>query len=289
MKKLKRLGQQGFTLIELVIIVPIILVSVTYTMKFMIDLYSSSLAKTQKLNLQTDAQTTSSTIQNDTFYATSLQSSLPPGSPAPFVDPSPPTTVWQVSLDLPASSGVYTALGSGLDISTPKVVLITTEQQTSSKASGRQLITTSANSDCTGTLTPLRNLIVYYVKKQAGTSNKQLYRRVIPETNSSGIVCPTSITSSRIATCTLLDSGSCSNKPADALLAENLDSVVVTFYGPGDAIPITENGNFTGVVTKAKVKFTMKQLIAGSYITSTSETVVKITNCNFTGTTCAYN
>lgn len=291
MKKFNKLSQNGFTLIELVIIVPIILVSVTYTMKFMIDLYGSSLAKTQKLNLQTDAQTTASTIQNDAFYATSLQSSIPSGSPTPFTDPSPPSSPWKVNLDVPASSGVYTALSSGANLSTPKVVLIATEQQTSSKGSGRQLITTSANSDCTGTLTPLRNLIVYYVKQPSGTSNKQLYRRIIPETNSSGIVCPTSTISARTATCTYLGSGSCTNKPGDALLAENIDAITVTFYGPGDATPNTDslNGyNFSGVVTKAKVKLTMKQLIAGSYITSTSETVVKITNCNFTGTTCAY-
>ena len=288
---MKKLNQKGFTLIELVIVVPIIMVSITYTMKFMIDLYASSLAKTQKLNLQIESQTASLTIKNDVFYATSLISSLPTGAPAPFIDPSPPSSPWQVVLDSPLTSGVYTSLASGTNLSTPKVVLMSTEQQTSNRASGRKLIYTSATSDCTSTLTPLRNLVIYYVKQQAGTTNKQLYRRVIPETNSSGIVCPVTYTSSRIATCTYLGSANCTNMPSDVLLAENLDAIKVTFYGPNDLIPQTDsnnNYNFSGVVTKARIQLTMKQLIAGSYLTNSTETVVKITNCNFTGVTCAF-
>lgn len=288
---MKKLNQRGFTLVELVIIVPIMLVSISYTMKFMIDLYGSSLAKTQKLNLQIDSQTASSTIKNDVFYATSLLSSLPTGSPAPFIDPSPPSSPWKVALDSPQTSGVYTPLATGTNLSTPKVVLIATEQQTSSKNSGRKLLYTSPTSDCNPPLTPLRNLIVYYVKQQTGSSNKQLFRRVIPETNGSNIVCPLNLTSSRTASCLYLGSINCSINTSDALLAENLDAITVTYYGPNDSVPQTDanfNYNFSGIVTKARIKLTMKQLIAGSYITNNTETVVKITNCNFTGVTCAY-
>ncbi len=265
--------QAGFTLIELVVIAPVMLFAIGYTMGFLIDLYASSLAKTAKLNLRLDAQTLSSTMQNDLYYATRLTSGSIAG------DPSPPSGGWSI---VPNGEGRFKALEKGVPLSGARALFVAVELQTTSKASaaGRQIIFDNTSgldcNDIAAQQTPRLNYIIYYVAYRDNTNN--LYRRVVPASNS-GNACPVGAQSSRAATCTKISVDCPAGMPSDILMASNLSSIDMSFFTVNNTLVNGQLSSASSPILRADLTVVLKQLIQGEDNTATAATSIKVTNC----------
>lgn len=201
--------RQGFTLVELLVISPIVLVVTVATVTFLFNQYGRLVQQSARLNLQVEAQSILFGLQDDLWYANHFTS----GSYENLVDDYQPPGGWQ--------SGT-----------TPPTLIISSAALTANRRdSNRQPVyineSTCEPPDGNGINSVLYNNIIYFV------SGTNLYKRTISAPAS-------------LATCgTSYEQQSCpaefanSNCPADNLLSDRLDSFQVTYYDITNAVTAT--------------------------------------------------
>lgn len=262
-----KFSRSGFTLVELVVISPIIIFSIGYTMAFLVDLYINTNELVAKLNLKSDTQNVLYRIQDDLFFASEFQDVIPEDIDSEELNDTDPNTDWVVPeadyiWDSGSVSGNYAVLVSSL-LATDKP----------SGESDRQLVYIKPDGvDCGSSgyasFEILRDYAVYYIQKNEGDSNGKLYRRVVNGVSEFGN-CPDGTSSWRVAT----HNPNGSTTPKDTILCDGVSSLQVTLYDNNDEIT-----SVFDQATKAKIKVTLKDTVNGEDIEASSEVIIRKAN-----------
>lgn len=258
-----RRNQKGFTLIEVVVILPVMIVAIAITITFMVNLMLSIGTKNANIALQLEAQSALFTIRDEIQFANFFEGSIQPNEE----DANQPAGGWDSTKD-------STATPSNIRLIISEIAY-TANRQNPDRAVVR---IKNAPSPCTATdLTgnqAATNTLIYFWDPPTG----KLYRRVvIPDQTLNCAVtyrkktCPASAVT---PTC-----------PQDLLLAENVKAFSVTFYSsktgsPDVAIdPTTLTGTAGKAkfikVTRADIILTLERMIGGEPTSATAKISIK--------------
>lgn len=200
----KSVISKGFTLVELLVISPILMVTVLATITFLFNEYGSITKQNGQLNLQLEAQSLIFGLQDDIWYANQFVSD----KNANLVDDYGPGGGW-----------TYNTI--------PPTLIINTAALTKSHRDPLRMPVYINESTCTppdgnGTNSVLYNNVIYFA------SGTNLYKRVLTAPPSMAIcgglyvkqTCPSA-----------KSSASC---PSDILLSSHLNTFGVTYYDTGN-------------------------------------------------------
>lgn len=248
--------QSGFTLVEVVVILPVMIVAIAVTITFMVNLMLQISAKNANIALQLEAQSALFAIRDEIQFANFFEGTIQPNE----TDANQPAGGWDSTADLTnkkliLSEVAYTANRQNINRSIVRIA-DAPNPCTASDLSGNQFAT---------------NTLIYF----RNVTTKKLFRRVIVPDQSQN--CSTTY---RKQTCPTA-APSC---PADLLLAENVKDFDITFYsgksGSADVevSPATLSG--TGKsrfikVTRADLTLTLERTISGEPTTATAKISLK--------------
>lgn len=201
--------QKGFTLVELLVIAPVVMVTIVIAISFLFSLYGQLIQQAAKLNLQSDAQTILFGLQDDLSFATEFSTT----KDSSLTDPYAPSGGWTYN-------------------STPKTLIVLSPATTANHRNPNRQTVYINQLGCTPGVSletmqenPLAyNNIIYFVN---GTN---LYKRVLSPpaaTNTCG-------TSFLKQTCPAANATTTCQK--DILLSNNLSSFTITYYNSNNAV-----------------------------------------------------
>lgn len=232
---MKQLSQMGFTLIEILVISPIMIVTVLATITFLFNEFGQITKQNGQLNLQLEAQNILFGLQDDIWYSNRFVSD----QNANLVDTYAPSGGW-----------VYNT--------TPPTLIISTAALTKNhRDPNRQPIylneSTCTPVDGNGVNSVLYNNIIYFV------SGSSLYKRTL--TAPSGLAVCSSLYSNQ--TCpTDHISSTC---PADILLSDHINTFNITYYDTGNSTTLTpENAESVKIDLGLKDKAYGEDILASS-------------------------
>lgn len=255
----------GFTLIEIGIIVPILIVTVLILFDALFAMIRTSTVERGKIDLTYDAQNAITNIESDAVLASMY---LPTVDTNVTADPYPPT----------ANSGAWSYLG---DSTTSRVLIVRLFSTTTNPlSSDRQpaFIGNPAGAECNTTNIYFNDVqqynAIYFLK------NGNLYRRrLIDKTTNlcdpgqyQKLSCPSQEDlaaqglGSRNATC----------QADDELLASDVTNFSVQYYAsklgdtPLDVYAVSADPNLVTTAADAEVSLTISRTISGETITKTS-------------------
>jgi type II secretory pathway component PulJ len=244
---------KGFTLVEMVVIMPIMIVAIAITITFILNVFISLSSKNTVVSQQLSAQSALFTIRDDIMFANFFEGELQPNESDPYAPRGPNT--WHAKTDnaLMISEIAYTANRQNPDRTVVRVK--------------------DAPSPCTTadytTNIPATNTLIYFV------SGGKLYRRtIIPDQTKN---CTTTF---RIQSCPAANaSPTC---PADIMLAEDVKTFSITYYSgkTGDAdTPVTSSilsdADKYIRITKADIILTLEKVVNGEPVSSTAKLTLK--------------
>lgn len=236
--------EKGFTLIEILVIAPVLMLVVMMAMSFLFTQFGQLTQQGAALNLKTEAQTATFSMQDDLIYASSFLNTMNPNLEDNY-----------------APNGGWTA-----DTSPNKTLLISTVALTKNRRHSDRSPVYVNTLGCTPDDVKeqneeLQNNIIYFVN---GTN---LYKRTITAPSSMN----TCGTSYQTQTCPEANSGpSCK---ADRLITDKLDSIQYTFYD--------ENNNVVTdpqLAIKVTVLISLKDRANAEDISANSKITVKRLN-----------
>lgn len=239
---LSRHGQSnGFTLIEVLIISPVVMLTIVITMSYLFNLYGQLTQQGSLINLNVEAQNITFSMQDDIFYANSFNTGLNDG----LIDSHQPSGGWAHN-------------------TTPATLIISTPAQTENRRDENREPVFIDTMGCTTNLlenAPLYNNVIYFA------SGTNLYKRTItaPATMATcgtsffKQTCPPGQTT---ATCT-----------EDRLMTDKLNGFTVTYYDSSNAVTTTPE-----VATKVKVDLQLKDKAYAEEIFSNSSITLKRLN-----------
>jgi type II secretory pathway pseudopilin PulG len=201
--------QSGFTLVELLVISPIIMVVTVAAVTFLFNEYGQIVKQDGQLNLQVEAQNILFGLQDDLWYANQFASDM--------------------NSNLQDS---YQPAGGWRNNTTPPTLIISTASLTTNRRDPNRQPTYINESTCTppdgnGVNSVLYNNVIYF------TSGTNLYKRTITKPSSLA----TCTTPHERQTCPAANaSPSC---PTDILLTDHLSNFGVTYYDTGNAVVTT--------------------------------------------------
>jgi hypothetical protein len=233
---MRKLHAAGFTLIEILIICPILMVVIAYTMNFLFGQYGQLTKQEGVVNLQLGVQEVTFAMQDDVFFSNAFTSSINSN----LSDPYAPSGGWKAN-------------------TTPKTLILSNPALTSSHRDPTRKPVYINTVGCSPEATleqndPLYNNTIYFV---FGTN---LYRRTL--------TAPSSLSTCGISYIKQSCPANHANTacPADVLLTDKLSTFSLTYY----------NGSNTVVTTpeqarKIKVSITLhdKAFAEDIYATST--------------------
>lgn len=236
--KIVRLNSKGFTLMELVIIGPILMAVIAIMMNFMFNQYGQLLVQNTAVNLQVQSGNILASIKPEASNASSYVSSINSGQNDEFA----PSGGWSAN----NNSGV-------LIISTPALTA------PYGKADSQKVFINSVGCEPENTRMGNDTLLVNIVYFAEGNN---LYRRVL---SSSG----------NLSTCgnnyfkqTCPSSNSSSSCPEDKLLTNQLDEFKVSYVDQnGNITAKPEEGAMVKISLKLKDKAYAETVTAGSELT----------------------
>ncbi len=208
-KFLKQKSQDAFTLVELLVIGPIIMVTILVTVTYLFNLYGGLTEQNSRLNLQLEAQEILFSLQDDIWYANQFTST----KNSNLVDAYQPGGGWTSS-------------------TTPPTLIVSSAALTKSRRDpNRQLVyinqSTCTPPDGNGANSVLYNNVIYFI------SGTDLYKRILTAPSSMS-VCGSLY---QKQTCPAAQSSqSC---PQDILMSDHLSTFSVTYYDTDNAIVIT--------------------------------------------------
>lgn len=201
--------QKGFTLIEVLVIAPVVLVTIVIALSFLFSLYGQLIQQGAKLNLQSDAQTILFGLQDDLSFATEFSAT----KDTSLTDAYAPPGGWTYN-------------------SNPKTLIVLSPATTANHRNPNRLPVYINQLGCTPSVSletmqenPLAyNNIIYFVN---GTN---LYKRILsPPTTTN--TCGTSYLKQ---TCPAANATATCQK--DILLSNNLSSFSITYYDSTNAV-----------------------------------------------------
>lgn len=253
----------GFTLIELAITIPILLVTAIILFDVLYNTIQTSALEREKVNLVHDRQTAMNIIEDDTILA----SKFLPTKDAGYNDPYLPST----------NGGAWSYLGGG---STSRALILRTYSTTTNPlASSRQpvFIGNSAGAECSGPNIYFNDVqehnVIYFIR------NGELYRRRVVDAVGPYCVgqyqklsCPTQayLTSQGMGT----RNSACGAD--DELLASNVSNFTISYYNsktsttPLNVYAGGADPNLVTTALDAEITLTLSRTIAGKTLSSTS-------------------
>lgn len=219
-RRQQRLRQDGFTLMEVLIMSPIVFITVVVIAGYLFNQYGQLTQQGSSINLQVEAQNITFSMQDDIFFAKNFSDTTNNN----LTDPYQPNGGW-----------TYNSSPATLIINTPAITA-------SHRDPNRQPVYINTLG-CSPQATleqndELYNNIIYFV------SNNNLYKRIL--TAPSGMA--TCGNSHQRQTCPAANASQAC--PADRLLTDKLDSLSLTYYD-------TNNNTVTSPLQAEKVKVTV--------------------------------
>lgn len=238
----KRLAQQGFTLIEILIMSPIVMLTIVIIMSFLFNQYGQLTQQGAQLNLNVEAQNITFSMQDDLFFANAYSSGINSG----LVDANQPSGGWKSN-------------------TTPQTLIVSVPAETANRRSDTRKPVYINTEGCDPLVlednSPLYNNVIYFV------SGSNLYKRYLTAPSS-------------MATCgTSFQKQTCpSNKvtsscPADRLLTDKLQSFTVTYYDTSNTVTTTPDN-----AEKIKVDIQLKDRAYAEDLTSSSTITLRKIN-----------
>jgi len=232
---MRKRDSQGFTLVELLVISPIIMVVAMAAVTFLFNQYGALVKQDGLLNLRLEAQNILFGLQDDLWYANQFTSTLNSN----LVDNYQPSGGWTTT-------------------ATPAPLIVSSAALDKNRRdSNRQPIyineSTCTPPDGDGVNSLLFNNVIYFV------SGNNLYKRTVtaPSTMS------TCGTPYQKQTCPAADvTPSCG---PDVLLSDHIDTFTVTYYDTNNAVTTTPE-----LAQSVKVDILLKDKAFGDDITATS-------------------
>lgn len=196
---MKKLNSKGFTLVEILVIAPIMIVSIVVALSFLFNQYGQLSKEGGQLSLNSEAQLITFTMQDDVFFASGFASELYPS----LSDPNEPSSGWTHDTDPDTLIIAVPALTSNNRDPDREPVYINTE------GCDESVIEENA---------PLIQNVIYFAN---GTN---LYKRTVSapdgtETCGTAYESPTCPSAQVTADC-----------PEDVLVSDNLSEFTVTYY-----------------------------------------------------------
>lgn len=236
------LSQRGFTLIEILIMSPIVMLTIVIIMSFLFNQYGQLVQQGSQLNLNVEAQNITFSMQDDLFFANAYSSAINTN----LTDSNQPSGGWKAA-------------------STPQTLIVSVPAETANHRSASRQPVYINTVGCDPTVltdnSPLYNNVIYFV------SGTNLYKRYLtaPSTLS------TCGTSYQKQTCpSNLVTASC---PADRLLSDKLQSFTVTYYDTSNIV--TTNPD---IAEKVKIDIQLKDKAFAEDITSSSTITLRKIN-----------
>jgi hypothetical protein len=233
----------GFTLVEILVISPILLVIVAFTLSYLFGLFGQLSGQGGQINLQIQAQNITFSMQNDTFFANGYVSTINSN----LVDSYQPSGGWQAN-------------------STPPTLIINTLSLTADhrNENRQQVYINTYGCSPQSTLEQndvLFNNVIYFA------SGTNLYKRILTAPSS-------------LATCgTNYQKQSCPagnaspSCPADVLLSDKLGSFTLTYYDVNNTVVSTPEQ-----AKKAKIDLQLHDTANGDDVYGNSSLTMRFIN-----------
>lgn len=200
-----RLNQKGFTLVEILIITPVVMLTVILMTSYLFNEYGQLTQQGAQLNLQVEAQNIIFGMQDDVYFADAFNTGLNSG----LVDTYQPSGGWKNN-------------------TTPQTLILSTPAMTANhRADNRKPVYINTLGCDASVLTDnsvLYNNVIYFVN---GTS---LYKRIVSAPSSMS-TCGTSYFKQ---TCPAANATTSCR--ADILVTDKLNSFTVTYYDTGNNV-----------------------------------------------------
>lgn len=211
---LKSVNQRGFTLVELIVMAPVLMLTIILTMSYLFGQYGQLTQQSAEVNLRVEAQSISFSMQDDIFFATNFASSK--------------------NSNLEDS---YAPSGGWTHDTTPQTLIVSTAAlTTNSKDEARQPVYIDTlgctPDDVKQQNSELLNNIIYFV------DGEKLYKRTL-SAPASMATCGTSYEKQ---TCPAANATS--SCPADIMLTDKLNSFQVTYYDNNNNVTTTPENAF---------------------------------------------
>jgi type II secretory pathway pseudopilin PulG len=235
--------QKGFTLVELLVIAPVVMITIVIAISFLFNLYGQLIQQGAKLNLQSDAQTILFGLQDDLSFASDF------------------STVKDSSL-----TDTYAPSGGWAYNSTPPTLIIQSPASTANHRDPNRTAVYINQVGCTPGVpletmqeNPLAyNNIIYFA------SGSNLYKRILsPPTTTS--TCGTSYLKQ---TCPATNTTTTCQK--DILLSNNLASLTMTYYDSNNAVVTNPS-----LADKVKVDITLQVQAFAETVSATSSLTMR--------------
>jgi competence protein ComGC len=234
---------KGFTLIEVLVISPVVMITVILTMSYLFNQYGELTKQGTQIILKTQAQTISFSMQDDVFFSTSFASDKNDN----LIDAYAPSGGWKSNTNPPTLILSSVAL---------------TQSRKNASRSPVYINTLGCSPDDVKTQNDeLQNNIIYFA------SGTNLYKRILTAPSS-------------LSTCgTSYQKQSCPAPnatvacPKDILLTDKLSSFGVTYYDVNNAVTTTPE-----LAEKIKVDLTLQDKADAEDITASSSLVLKKLN-----------
>lgn len=233
----------GFTLIEILVITPVVMITVILTMGYLFNQYGELTQQGAQINLKTQAQTISFSMQDDVFFASNFVTD----KNSNLADAYAPSGGWYSNTNPPTLILSTTALTESRRNATRNPVYINTLGCTPDDV--------KIQND------ELQNNIIYFV---SGTT---LYKRILTAPAALS-TCGTSYVKQNCPSANA--TASC---PADIVMTDKINTFSVTYYDVNNAVITTPE-----LAEKVKVDLQLKDKAYAEDIYATSSITLKKLN-----------
>ena len=244
----RRKQEEGFTLVELLVVLPIMVLSLAVLATYLITLYGKLLEQNGQLELGINAQQALFTARDDLFFANRFAGS----NQTDTTDPYAPGGDWSAVPD--------------------KALIVYEHAYTANRQiAGRSLVYKANTPYACGSANIAdnqyaTNTVIYFL------SGDKIYRRVLIPDQSDN--CSTTF---RKQTCPAANaSASC---PADTVIAENVQTYTLTYYDRFGALltdtKLTNNPDAFIQAQRAEINLTLRKSVNAEFITANAKINIK--------------
>ncbi len=232
---MKSLRADGFTLVEVLIMSPILMITIIITMTLLFNQYGQLTQQGAQVNLNVEAQNIAFSMQDDVFFASSFEQT----SNSNLIDANQPSGGWTYS-------------------TTPKQTLIlsTAALTTNPRNAARQVVYIDTAGCPSEENSVLYNNVIYFA------SGTNLYKRILTAPSSMN-TCGASFQRQTCPAASVT-----SECPADRILSDKLESFTVTYYDTNNtAVTDPEQAEKVRIDLQLKDKAFAEDIFSSSSIT----------------------
>ncbi len=258
-------NQKGFSIIEILIVLPIVSIVVVILVSALFTQYATALAESSRTELRASGQTILINLQDELLFTIAYGEELE----GRLTDPNEPTGGWTYDSDPQTLIINEIALDSTRRDDTRNIV--------------RQLVNNCASSNITANPLAINNTI-YFVKPNNNSNFSTLYKRtIVPEYNlcsidtATGSPCaPTSSTcrgNAKQTTCPLSAVGSNGCSAPDSALSDKVKDFSIKYYSEGNV-----ETTIPSSAEKIEIELTLGDKVFGKNIEATIKHTIRKIN-----------